>query len=95
MSKSWKIPGPGDMGIVLENQSGKNVIRVMKEDDVHGVLKAGDALLCTAYPYDTEKLTVVRRLSDGLNPMQNVYCSQVRPATPDDVKAYAVDFGAT
>lgn len=51
---------------------------VLRKDDAHGVLKKGDILICRPYQYDSDKLIVVKRESDGLDPMQNVYRYKVK-----------------
>ena len=51
------------------------------EDDGRMRLSKGDVLLCVPYWLDpAEKLTVVRRESDGFDPQCNVYRSQVERA---------------
>lgn len=48
-------------------------------DDERFDLRAGDVLECVPYTYDPhDKLTVLRRVSDGMQPSCNVYRSQVR-----------------
>jgi len=51
-------------------------------DDERFGLRAGDVLICVPYWLDPgDKLTVLRRESDGFDPSCNVYRSQVRRAT--------------
>lgn len=52
---------------------------VMLADCPHGVLKKGDVITCHPYLLDPEKLTVVKRERDGLDPGQNVYRTEVAP----------------
>jgi len=47
------------------------------EDDERFNLSKGDRLLCINYPYDA-KVTVLRRLSDGLDPECNQYMRDVK-----------------
>lgn len=52
----------------------------LKADDVQFGLAAGDVLEVEPYWLDpTDKLTVIRRISDGYDPNCNVYRSQVSP----------------
>ena len=50
----------------------------LKADDERFGMKAGDILEVTPYWLDpSDKLTVIRRVSDGFDPRCNVYRSQV------------------
>lgn len=53
---------------------------VLLADDERFGLHAGDVLVCVPYWLDPgDKLTVLRRESDGFDPSCNVYRSEVRP----------------
>lgn len=54
----------------------------LKEDDERFGLKSGDVLICIPYFYEhDEKLSVIRRESDGFDPDCNVYRAQVERIT--------------
>jgi hypothetical protein len=48
----------------------------MREDDPHFGLSKGDVLICIKYKYD-DKVTVIRRESDGYDPRCNQYTGSV------------------
>jgi hypothetical protein len=50
---------------------------VLKKDDEQSGLTAGDVLVCEPYFLDPEKLTVMFRETDGLDPERNVYRAEV------------------
>jgi hypothetical protein len=56
----------------------------LKEDDERFGMKAGDVLEVEPYWLDpSDKLTVIRRVSDGFDPGCNVYRSQVTVVNPE------------
>lgn len=58
----------------------------LKEDDERFKLKAGDVLEVEPYWLDpSDKFMVIRRVSDGFDPMCNVYRSQVTQASGGSV----------
>lgn len=61
------------------------------EDDPRMGLTVGDVLVCIDCDYDPDKVTVIRRLSDGYDPECTVYLSDVDPMNDHELAVWSYE----